>query len=161
MTAKNKTTLLSDMDNNLPVKGVFGSYYRVIDKIRTLLTDILDSVPNEVSSAAVKTRSLSLVFGSDASIDIGDVLPAGSRVVGYASRIDETFDGSAPTVEVGDGTVSDAIMADTVLDLTGAADTGASSLIVPVDYAAATQLVATYVADSSAAGAAEITIFYV
>jgi hypothetical protein len=161
MTARNKTTLLANMDSNLPGKGVMGSYYRAIIELRTLLTDILDSIPNEVSEPTVKTRSLSLAHDSDASIDIGDALPAGSQVVGYASRIDTTFNGTAPTIEVGDAVTSDAVMADTVLDLTGAADTGASSLIVPVEYAAATQLVGTYAADGSTAGAAKIIVFYV
>jgi hypothetical protein len=161
MAAKNKATLLSDLDAQLPVKGSFGTYYRVVDILRKWMTDLLDSVPNEVSEPAAKTRSLSLAFDSDASIDIGDPLPAGATVIGYVARIDTAFDGSAPTIEIGDAVASDAIIDTTVLDLTGAPDSGAADLIIPVSYAAATQLTAAYVADGSAAGAAEVTILYV
>jgi len=161
MTARSKATLAANLAAELPTKGIGGSYYRTLSKIKAWLADMLDSSNNEADSPSVKTRSLSLAHDSAASVDIGDALPAGSRVVGYAARVDETFDGTAPTVTVGDGTTADAVMADSALDLTGAPASGASSLIVPVDYAAATQLTAAYVADGSAAGAAEITILYV
>jgi hypothetical protein len=168
MTAKSKAALAADLAAELPTKGVGGSYYRTLSKIKAWLTDLLDSVNNEDDAPSVKASeplvravSASLAHDSAASVDVGDALPAGSRVVGYAARVDETFNGTAPTVTVGDGTTADAVMADDALDLGGAAGSGASALIVPVDYAAETQLIATYVADGSEAGAAEITIFYV
>jgi len=119
----------------------------------------VDIGPASAETKILKTVRQSLVFGSGASVNIGGTfqLPIGARSCKATVSVATPFNGTAPTLKLGDAGVTDNIMKTTEINLKVAGTYVADCYNV---YAAPTQLVATYVADSSAAGAAEIEIEY-
>ena len=94
------------------------------------------------------------VFDTGASIDFGAV-PAGSIVIPRLVSVLTAFDGSSPTIKVGDAGDDDRLIVVGDADLTA---TGITSIDRPHHYAAETVITATYAADSSTAGAASIVL---
>lgn len=94
----------------------------------------------------------------DASpISLG-MIPACARVIARRVIVEETFDGSAPTIVIGDAGTADRLMTDSDSDLTAVADYEVREPAVL--YADETELLATLVPDSSTQGAGVILVEY-
>jgi hypothetical protein len=102
--------------------------------------------------AAVHPIRIDFTFASGASVSAGSV-PAGAIVVPKCVIVHTAFDGSAPTLKLGDGVDDDSLIETTDADLTtlGKYDIDRAKL-----FATETALTAAIVQDSSAAGSASI-----
>ncbi len=94
------------------------------------------------------------VFDTSASIDFGAV-PAGAIVIPKLVSVTTAFDGSAPTIKVGDNGNDDRLIITGDADLTS---TGITAIDRPHHYTSETVITGTYAADSSAAGAASVVL---
>lgn len=101
--------------------------------------------------------STQLNFGSSSPV-AAFTLPALAVVTRVDVDVDVAFDGSAPTVAVGVAGTVEKFLADDVADLT---TIGHYTFSPSVAIEGGTQaIILTYVADSSAAGAARVTVYY-
>jgi len=94
------------------------------------------------------------VFDTAASIDFGAV-PAGAIVIPKLVSVTTVFDGSAPTIKVGDSGDDDRLIVTGDADLTS---TGITAINRPHHYTSETVITGTYAADSSTAGAASVVL---
>jgi hypothetical protein len=106
---------------------------------------------------AVYSRTVALASGSASSLNIGAALPANATVVKALVQVTEAFDGTAPTVALGFSGSTSVVAGVAETDLT---TVGLYEISCLVNDAASKQYIATYTADSSAAGAATIVLQY-
>jgi hypothetical protein len=105
----------------------------------------------------VKTVRAELLFGTGSPLNVGAEIPAGSRCLQAIVSVTTPFNGTAPTLLLGIAGDTDAIAAAAEIDLKTA---GVYIIDCYVKNAGSTQLIATYTADSSSAGAADIEVEY-
>lgn len=117
----------------------------------------VDIGPSAAASLAkiVKTREASLAFGTSSPVNIGTTVPQYGRVLRVYVNVTQAFNGTAPTVKVGDGSDDDRYMTIAENDLK---NTGVYVVDTFYMVPAETQILATYAADSSSAGAATIFV---
>jgi len=117
----------------------------------------VDIGPSTASSLAkiTKTREVSLVFGSAGTLNVGAVIPIYGRVLRVCVNVTQTFNGTAPTVTVGDSGDADRFMTGAENNLKALGPCWIDTFfMVPAE----TQITATYTADSSSQGAATIFV---
>jgi hypothetical protein len=104
------------------------------------------------------TLTTTILHSTGASTVIGNI-SSGSKVQSVTVDVTTAFDGSAPTLTVGDASDTDRLMTDDYLDLT---DTGTYEVQPNFVYSNATDtsVLAYFDADSSTTGTAVITISY-
>jgi hypothetical protein len=117
----------------------------------------IDLGPSTATSLAkiTKTREVALVFGSSASVNVGTVIPIYGRILRVCINVTQAFNGTAPTVTVGDGSDADRFMTAIENNLKA---TGCYWIDTFYMMPAETQILAAYVADSSSQGAATIFV---
>lgn len=104
-----------------------------------------------------RSEVLNLAFGSGASENIGSQIPANAIVTKVVVNVTQAFDGTAPTLDIGDAGDTDRFMGNAEIDLK---TVGVYISDVHYLYGALTQALATYAADASAAGQAAILLEY-
>lgn len=104
----------------------------------------------------VKSVRAELVFGTT-TLNIGAVVPSGARAIQAIVSVGTPFNGTAPTLLLGHAGDTDAVAAAAEIDLKTA---GVYIIDCYVKYGSETQIIATYAADSSSAGAADIEVLY-
>ncbi len=114
------------------------------------LTALVNSQALMAVGAAVHPVRFALAFGTAAAPSLGFV-PAGAIVAARGALVVTAFDGAAPTIKIGDGVDDDSLVETADVDLTSIGFTPLSRAKL---FSAQTEIVAAYVADSSAAGAA-------
>jgi len=113
-----------------------------------------------VTSAVTKVYKRergSVVFGDGTSVNIGAQLPIDARITGISFNVTAVFDGTAPTLTLGDGTTADLYSTNADLDLT---TTGLYKIDNFAEITALTQVEATFNSDSSTTGNVDIEIQY-
>lgn len=105
----------------------------------------------------VQGRSADLAFGTASPFNIAGTVPANARVLGVTVSVTQAFNGTAPTLIVGDAGDTDRFMPAAEIDLK---TVGTYYAKVSHLYSVETQITGTYVADGSAAGAANILVEY-
>ena len=123
--------------------------------IATYVAAQISAIP--AGDAATPTRTAALAFGTSSPLNIGAALPANAKVKNVVINVVTPFNGTAPTLNIGVAGTPDALMAAAQIDLKTA---GLYIGDCFVKYTSATQLIATYAADSSSAGAADLEIEY-
>lgn len=114
--------------------------------------------PITSSTNVILVNSADLAFGTTSPLDIGEAVPADSRILSVEVFVTTAFNGSAPTLSI--GTAADPDQLATTAQITlGTA--GRYEVLPTVVYASETQIIGTYVADSSTEGAAQIVIRYI
>lgn len=109
------------------------------------------------TAPAVKMETTALAFGTSSPVTMF-TLPADNLVEKIQVYVDTAFDGTAPTMSVGYSGQTSAYMPSTAVDLK---TTGMYEYhpLVAIDNSTV-DLIITYSADSSAAGAARVVVFY-
>jgi len=117
----------------------------------------VDIGPAAATSLAkiVKTREVDLVFGSAGSLNVGTVIPIYGRILRVCINVTQAFNGTAPTLTVGDGSDADRFM---TVDENNLKSLGCYWIDTFYMMPSETQITATYVADSSSQGAATIFV---
>ena len=117
----------------------------------------VDIGPSSATSLAkiTKTREVSLVFGSAGSLNVGTVIPIYGRILRVCVNVTQAFNGTAPTVTVGDGSDADRFMTAIENNLKAL---GCCWIDTFYMMPSETQITATYTADSSSQGAATIFV---
>ena len=110
-----------------------------------------------VRTRIIQGRSFDLVFGTGAAFDVGATVPANGRVLRVTVSVTQAFNGSAPTLTIGDAGDADRHMTVAEIDLK---TIGTYCANVSHLYSVETQMRGTYVADGSSAGAANILVEY-
>lgn len=118
---------------------------------------LVGSVSAQPRGRRVHCLEVAFSFDDVSPISLG-MIPAGARVISRRVIVEETFDGSSPTVTLGDAGDPDRLMADSDSDLTAGADYEVREPTVL--YADQTELLATLVPDSSTQGAGVILVEY-
>lgn len=135
------------VDAKLATRGVIATY----------VNSQISAAGTAALVGTVSTRTVSLVFDSLATLPIGAAIPANATVVKALVKVVTPFNGTAPTVTLGGvGAADVAGAAETDLTVAGIYD-----ITSFVSAGSATVYNATYVADSSTAGAATIILEYV
>ena len=113
-----------------------------------------NQLDNVTVSGAVSYRTLAHAFGTGASVSIGATV-TGTVAFRWQVNVTTAYDGTAPTLDLGVSGTVDSVATDAEIDLK---TIGQYSGTAALDVSSSTQLLATYVADSSTAGAATIII---
>lgn len=113
-------------------------------------------VNNNPTGVVLSSRA-TLVFGTSSPLNIGSAFAAASRVLSAYVKVTTAFDGTAPTLDIGVSGDTNQVMDNTEVDLT---TVGLYKIDCLENFSAADQLIGTYAADSSTAGAATIEIVY-
>lgn len=110
-------------------------------------------------SAAIKFEKVAFSYTDQGStVNIGDAVPAGGTVLGWMVQTDTIFDGTTPTLDIGDSGDDDAVGDQTEIDLeTAGLDTGDCW----VEYVSQTQIIGTIGGSSATQGAGTILIKYI
>ena len=124
--------------------------------------DAEDAVTKSQLDAVSATNGLpyvtaSLAFGTSTPLNIGSAV-TGTVAFKWHVVVTTAFDGTTPTLDVGVSGTTDAVADQTEIDLT---TVGVYSGTASLDISSSTQIIGTYAADSSTAGAAEIVVEYV
>ena len=109
---------------------------------------------NVTVSGTVNYRTLAHAFGTGASENVGATI-TGTVAFRWQVNVTTAYDGTAPTLDLGVSGDTDAIAPTADIDLT---TIGQYSGVSALDVTSSTQLLATYTADSSTAGAATIIV---
>lgn len=121
------------------------------------LTRLVGGTSAQPRGRRVHCIEVAFAFDDSSPISLG-MIPAGARVISRRVIVEETFDGSSPTVTLGDAGDPDRLMADSDSDLTAGADYEVREPTVL--YADQTELIATLVPDASTQGAGVILVEY-
>jgi len=118
----------------------------------------VDIGPSSIGiSGTVQCRTVNLAFDSSGSINIGAALPANATALRVSINVTQAFNGTAPTVTVGDIGDTDRLMTAVGNNLKDATLFVAENSYL---YSLSTQLTVTYVASASGSGAAQIIVHY-
>jgi hypothetical protein len=117
----------------------------------------VDIGPAAAASGIMKTARASLAFGTTSPVSIGSALPTNAVVSRIVVNVTQAFNGTAPTVSFG---VSGSLTELGLVTESDLATTGTYVIDCYKLYASNEQVIATYVADSSSAGAATIEMHY-
>lgn len=118
----------------------------------------VDIGPNSALSNVLRKRSVTVDFNdSDGAINIGAVVPVGAIVTRVKANVTQVFNGTTPTLKVGDAGDDDRLMTDqqVCIDVVG--------LYVTENlhtYGSATQLIATLAKGSSTQGQVDVCVEY-
>lgn len=105
---------------------------------------------------SLQYKKVDFTFETSSPFNIGDALPSGADVVGWMVKVDTTFDGTTPTLDIGDAGDDDAIAPDTQIDL-GTADLYAGDCWVDES---STQVIGTLALSGATQGAGSVLIKY-
>lgn len=117
----------------------------------------VDLGPAPSETRVVKTYRATLAFGTGATTNVGSPLPVDAVVNRVLINVSQAFNGTAPTVTVGVTGALAEVAASAEIDL---ATVGLYIVDLRKSYVANEQLLMTYAADSSTAGAAQLEVFY-
>jgi hypothetical protein len=104
-----------------------------------------------------KNELATILFNSSSPVDIGAVLPSGAIVKKVIVSVSQAFDGTAPTLTIGDVGDTDRLMLDAEIDLK---TVGVYVSDIFHLYGANTQVTGTLVPDSSTVGQASVLVEY-
>lgn len=146
---------IKDTGANLAVRNPADSALAVLDVADGVgSTNAATKGQLDALATGVGLRSATLTFNAASTLNIGAAV-TGSFGFKWQVSVSTVFDGAAPTLELGiSGGVTD-IATDAQIDLT---TTGIYSGSCHLDISSSTQMIATYVADSSTAGVAVIIV---
>lgn len=118
----------------------------------------VDIGPSSIGlSGTIQCKTLNLAFDSSGSLNIGAALPANATALTVSVNVTQAFNGTSPTITIGDAGDADRLMTAVGNNLKEAALFIAENSYL---YSLSTQLTATYVASGSSAGAAQIIVHY-
>lgn len=109
------------------------------------------------TSKNVLQRTVDIAYTDSGVINVGAEVSANGRVSGIWINVTQTFNGTTPTLTVGDGGDADRFVTTDEVNLKA---TGVYKLDASHLYSVLTQVTATLVPDSSTTGAANITLYY-
>lgn len=113
--------------------------------------------PAAAASKIDSNEIVTVLFGSAATLNIGAALPLGAIAKKVIVSVTQAFDGTSPTLDIGDAGDANRLMDNAEIDLK---TVGLYVSDVYNLYGAATQLQAAYAADSSTVGQADILVEY-
>jgi hypothetical protein len=131
-----------------------GDHIYIYDEDTTAWNDV---GPAPAETKNVKTQRALLQFSTSSPLNIGSALPANAVVRRVIVNVTVAFDGTAPTLEVGDAGDTDRHMLAAEVDLKTVGKYEISQYHL---YGSSTQVIGTYAADSSTAGQADIMVEY-
>ena len=109
------------------------------------------------SSNGMPYVSAALAFGTSSPLNVGSAVTS-TLAFRWSVAVTTAFDGTTPLLDIGVSGTTDAIADQTEIDLTAV---GVYSGTASLDISSSTQIIATYAADSSTAGAAQIVVEYI
>jgi hypothetical protein len=118
----------------------------------------VDIGPSTITATKqVLQRTVDIAYTDSGAINVGAAVSANGRVSGIWINVTQVFNGTTPTLTVGDAVGADRYVTTAEVDLktVGLYKLDASHL-----YSVSTQVTATLVPDSSTTGAANITLHY-
>ena len=101
---------------------------------------------------------VSFAYNTSSPINIGSAVPAGATVIGWMVQVDTLFDGTTPTLSIGDAGDDDSIATTAQIDLES---TGLNTGESWVEYVSSTQVMGTLTVSGASQGAGKILIKYV
>jgi len=104
-----------------------------------------------------KAEVATLAFNTSSPLNIGAVVPSGAIITKVVVNVTQAFDGTAPTLNIGDSGDADRLMDEDEIDLK---TVGIYVSDLHHLYGSNTQIEAAYVADSSAVGQASLLVEY-
>ena len=113
--------------------------------------------PVSETSKSLRAEVLTVAFGDDGANNLGAEIPSGAIVTKVSVNVTQAFDGTAPTLDIGDAGDPDRFMDQDEIDLK---TIGVYVADVHYLYGGDTQALATLVADSSAAGQCQVLLEY-
>lgn len=117
--------------------------------------DVGPYVPN--NAKFVKSERADLVFNTTSPLNIGAQVPANGRPFQVIVNVTQAFNGSSPSLSVGDSISTSRLAATSEINLK---KVGIYFVNCYHNYASATQVIGTYVASGSTQGAAQIEFIY-
>lgn len=117
----------------------------------------VDIGPAPAESKLVKTTRASLAFGTSSPLNVGSAVPDNASVSKIVVKVTQAFNGTAPTVTFGISGLPAQLAAANEVDL---GTTGVYVIECYQNYPTSSQVIATYAADGSSAGAASIEMQY-
>jgi hypothetical protein len=121
-------------------------------------TSWIDIGPSTSSqSGVIQSRKASLAFGTSSPLNIGSVVPANARALRVIVSVTQVFNGTTPTLDIGDAGDTDRLMPNVEIDLR---TVGVYVADVSYLFSGETQIIGTYVAGggSPSTGAAHILV---
>lgn len=109
-------------------------------------------------SAAVKFEKVAFAYDTSSPVNVGDAVPAGGTVLGFMVNVSETFDGTTPTLDIGESGDTDSVAANTLIDLE---TVGLYTGDTWVECSSSTQIIGTITVSSATQGAGTILIKYI
>lgn len=110
------------------------------------------------SFSAVMTEKIDFAYDDSSPLDIGNILPQNATVIGWMVQTDTTFDGTTPTLSIGDSGDADRIAQTTDIDLTVA---GLDAGDCWVEYPSGAQVTGTLTLSGATQGAGSVLVKYV
>lgn len=149
---------IKDTGSNLAVRNAADDALAVLEVAEgtsgthAVTKDQLDAI-----GTGILFRSLALANDSSATENIGATV-TGTAAFRWQVNVTTAFDGTSPTLELGVSGTTSAITPSSEIDLTSI---GQYTGICHLDVSGLTQMIATYAADSSTAGAALIIVEWI
>jgi hypothetical protein len=109
-------------------------------------------------SAAIKFEKVAIAYDDSSPVNIGDAIPNGGTVIGFMVNVSEVFDGTTPTLDLGESGDTDNIAAAAQIDLE---TVGLYAGDAWVEYTSETQAIATITVSGASQGAATVLIKYI
>jgi len=106
------------------------------------------------ASKRIEQRTADLAH-TDTTVNIGAVVPLGAKILRVRVDVTQAFDGTTPTVKVGDGVDDDRLMTDAENDLEAVELFTTEGQYA---YGSSTQLVATVATSGASQGLANVTV---
>ena len=113
---------------------------------------------SQLYASPVNHAKVSFAYNTSSPINIGSAVPAGATVIGWMVQVDTLFDGTTPTLSIGDAGDDDSIATTAQIDLES---TGLNTGESWVEYVSSTQVIGTLTVSGASQGAGKILIKYV
>ena len=113
---------------------------------------------SQLYASTVNHAKVSFAYNTSSPINIGSAVPAGATVIGWMVQVDTLFDGTTPTLSIGDAGDDDSIATTAQIDLES---TGLNTGESWVEYVSSTQVIGTLTVSGASQGAGKILIKYV
>ena len=113
---------------------------------------------SQLYASPVQHAKVSFAYNTSSPINIGSAVPAGATVIGWMVQVDTLFDGTTPTLSIGDAGDDDSIATTAQIDLES---TGLNTGDSWAEYISSTQVIGTLTVSGASQGAGKILIKYV
>ena len=147
--------------NNAGVLQARDNADSVLAKIQAATPTVGDDVVNKTYADAlegIKFVTVDFAYDTSSPFNIGSAVPDASTVIKFMVQVDTIFDGTTPTLSIGDAGDTDRIATTAEIDLETA---GLYTDDKWVEYASSTQLTGTLTVSGATAGAASVVIMYI